>query len=45
MIPNQKIYKSINIYIINMIPGDPQGLPDEFFSHKLNFKRRLWKIH
>ncbi len=33
----EKLYKPANIIIINMIPGDPQGLPDEFLSKNIYY--------
>ncbi len=38
---SQNIYKSEYTNIINMIPGNLKGLPDESFF--LNFWRHLWK--
>lgn len=32
---NQKAYKPSKIDNYNMLPGDPKGLPDEFYSHNL----------
>ena len=33
----EKIYKYQRFNVNNMIPGDPKGSPDEFFSSKMCF--------
>lgn len=33
-ITNRKVYKEKAINIFRMFPGDPTGLPDDFFSYK-----------
>jgi len=38
---NEKVYKVGGIVNDNMLPGDPQGLPDEFFSKKSNFNKTV----
>jgi len=32
----QKIYKLLDICNLRMFPGDPLGLPDDFFFNSLN---------
>jgi len=43
---NNKIYKGNYLNNINMIPGDRNGSPDEFFSLRYKQEDKLsWKIH